>query len=243
MALKTLSKGTVLVTGGARRIGRAICLELARAGYDIALHYNRSRGGARKTAAAVQNTGRACRLFPCDLSDPAQVEGLIPAVLTGCRGLKGLVNNASVFEPSDPKDKGTRVLHRHLSVNFRAPYVLARQFARRVRKGSIVNILDANMAKARTAFAEYTLSKRMLAEWGQLAAKKFSPAIRVNAVAPGLILPPQGKAKGYLNDLTRRVPLKRKGSPRDVAQAVLFLMESDFVTGQVIYEDGGEHLV
>ncbi len=243
MVKKIISKGTILVTGGARRIGRAICLELARAGYDIALHYNRSSGEARKTAAAVKRIGRTCRLFTCDLSDPAEVEGLIPAVLTECRGLTGLINNASVFEPSDPKDKGTQVLHRHLSVNFRAPYVLMQQFARRVRKGSIVNILDANMAKARTAFAEYTLSKRMLAEWGQLAAKKFSPAIRVNAVAPGLILPPEGKSKGYLNDLSRRVPLQRKGDPADVAKAVLFLLESDFVTGQVIYADGGEHLV
>lgn len=243
MAKTTTAKGTILVTGGARRIGRAICLELARAGYDIALHYNRSRGEAQRTAAAVQKTGRMCRLFPCDLSDPAQVEGLIPAVFAECRNLTGLVNNASVFEPSDPNDKGTQVLHRHLSVNFRAPYVLMQQFARRVRKGNIVNILDANMAKARTAFAEYTLSKRMLGEWGQLAAKKFSPAIRVNAVAPGLILPPEGKAKDYLNDLIRRVPLQRKGNPADVAKAVLFLVESNFVTGQVIYADGGEHLV
>ena len=116
-------------------------------------------------------------------------------------------------------------------------------FARKVKKGNIVNILDANMAKPREGFAQYTLSKRMLAEWTELAAVEFAPGIRVNAVAPGLILPPASKGKGYLNRLSKDVPLKRKGSPLHVTHAVRFLLENDYVTGQVIFEDGGEHLL
>lgn len=243
MVLKVKSKGVVLVTGAAQRIGKAISLELVRSGYDIALHCNQSKAQAEKTAREIKALGRRCEIFACDLSDKAEASLLVDNVLQKFRRFNVLVNNASVFESSSVHEEGIAALKCHLSVNFRAPYILMNCFARKVRKGNIINILDANRARPGTGFEEYALSKRMLAEWTALAALKFAPAIRVNAVAPGLILPPVSKGKDYLDRLSRRIPLKRRGKPSHVTHAVRFLLENDYVTGQVIFEDGGAHLI
>lgn len=243
MPRKSKSPQVALVTGGAVRIGQAISLALARNGYSVALHYGHSRAQARATANQIQKQGGVCKTFSCDLASAQAAEKLVPDVLKEFGRLDVLINSASIFEKSTLKDGSLELWDRHFAVNLKAPYILLRAFARNVKEGSIINILDTHIVQNKTAHAAYLLSKKSLAELTKIAAIEFAPAIRVNGVAPGLILPPASYDEAYLDRLAKQVPLQRKGNPEHIVQAILFLLASDYVTGQVIYEDGGEHLV
>ncbi|MBI5415667.1 MAG: SDR family oxidoreductase [Candidatus Omnitrophica bacterium] len=250
MKKESVLRPTALVTGGAQRIGQAICYALARSGYKIALHYGHSAAEARQTAQHIRENGGVCAIFPCDLSDKRAVENLLGRVLKKFSRIDVLINNASVFEPSSLKKDEHDAMKRHFAVNFHAPYILMRSFARRAGEGSIINILDTHIVRDKTSHSAYLLSKKALAELTKMAAVEFAPGVRVNAVAPGLILPPAspegGPANqnpGYLERLAKDVPLKRKGRVANVTDAVLFLLDNDYVTGQIIYADGGEHLI
>ena len=201
---------------------------------------------ARQTAGRIRENGGVCETFSCDLRDERAVSNLTGRVLQKFSRLDVLVNNASIFEPSSLKTDERDAMKRHFAVNFYAPYLLMRSFARRAKEGNIVNILDAHVVRDRAAHAAYLLSKKALGELTVMAAVEFAPAIRVNAVAPGLILPPArpaGWRTGPLERLAQDVPLKRKGAAANVTDAVLFLLANDYVTGQVIYVDGGKHLI
>ncbi|MBI5150429.1 MAG: SDR family oxidoreductase [Candidatus Omnitrophica bacterium] len=243
MRREPTSNPTALVTGGAQRIGQEICYALACSGYRIALHYGRSAAQARQTAQRIRENGGVCAIFPCDLSDGRAVENLPGRVLKQFSRIDVLINNASIFEPSSLKKNEHDAMKRHFAVNFYAPYLLMRSFARGARQGNIINVLDTHISRYRSAHAAYLLSKKALAELTKMAAVEFAPAIRVNAVAPGLILPPVNQSLSYLDRLAKDIPLKRKGSIANVTDAVLFLLANDYVTGQVIYTDGGEHLI
>ena len=154
-----------------------------------------------------------------------------------------LVNNATVFEPETLETAALDHLVRSVKVNAWAPFVLTRAFARRSGQGRVVNLLDTRVSGLDLAHVGYILSKHLLAVLTRMTAVAFAPGLTVNAVAPGLILPPPGEDEAYLTRLARDLPLKRHGGPEDVARAVLFLLESDFVTGQVVFVDGGRHLV
>lgn len=243
MPKKSKSPKVALVTGGAVRIGQAISLALARCGYSVALHYGHSGAQAEQTAKQIRKEGGVCKTFSCDLASAQAAEELVPDVLKEFGRLDVLINSASIFEKSTLKDGSLELWDRHFAVNFRAPYILLRAFARNVKEGSIINILDTHIVQNKTAHAAYLLSKKSLAELTKMSAIEFAPAIRVNGVAPGLILPPASYDEAYLDRLAKQVPLQRKGNPEHIVQAILFLLASDYVTGQVIYEDGGEHLV
>ncbi len=243
MAKKTTPQKTALVTGGARRIGEAVCRALARSGYSVALHYGTSGVAAEQTARRISKDGGICATFACDLADGHATEDLVPAVLEEFGRLDVLVNSASIFEKSTLAEGSLDVWDRHFAVNLKAPYILMRSFAHYAKQGSIVNILDTHVSRNKTTYAAYLLSKKTLGELTKMAAVEFAPRIRVNAVAPGIILPPGSQADGYLDRLARQVPLQRKGKVENIAHAVLFLLENDYVTGQVIFEDGGEHLI
>ena len=230
-----------LVTGGARRIGRAICLALASRGYDVAVHYNRTAPG--DVMGEVRAMGRDSEGFRCDFGDVESVEGLVRRVRGWRPGLEVLVNSASIFERGPIVETEAGLFDRHIAINLRAPLLLTREFARLCGKGCIVNIVDSKVAGTGSAYAAYLLSKKALAELTAMAARELAPGIRVNAVAPGLILPPPGEGDEYLEAMAAGVPLARTGSPRDVAEAVTSLIENEYVTGQVIYVDGGEHLL
>ena len=242
MTPKKSEKKVALVTGGAKRIGGAICRALAQSGYTIALHYGTSTAGAEKTARDISKDGGVCATFACDLSDAHATEDLIPSVLAELGSLDVLINSASIFEKSTLAEGSIDVWDRHFAVNLKAPYILMRSFARYAKQGSIVNILDTHVVRNKTARAAYLLSKKALGELTKMAAVEFAPRLRVNGVAPGLILPPASEKMNYLDRLAKQVPLRRKGNVENIAHAVLFLLENDYVTGQVIYEDGGEHL-
>ncbi len=225
-------KGTALVTGGAKRIGEGLAFKLAEMGFKIALHCNSSLTAAQDVAKRIQEKKGVCEIFPCDLNDEYAVQTLISTVRKQFPGLNLLMNNASVFEKSDIKTYDLENLKRNFTINLFTPYILTAEFARHCKKGHIINILDTHITKNRTAHFDYLLSKKTLAELTNMSAVALAPDIRVNAIAPGLILPPAGK----------NVPLMRKGNVEDITRAMEFLIKNNYLTGQIIFCDGGEHL-
>ena len=233
---------TALVTGAAKRIGRAVALELAQHGANVVVHYHRSSVAAEDTAHEIETVGARAWTLCADQSDVTQMESTVARAIAMAGPLDFLVNSASVFPEDTLLDVSLDKLHTVTAVNAYAPLVLSRAFAAQGRDGSIVNLLDARMDDYDRSHVSYQLSKRMLETMGRMMAEDFAPRIRVNAVAPGLVLPPEGKDDAYLQALAHTNPLNRVGALNDVTDAVLFLLRSEFVTGQVIYIDGGRHM-
>ncbi|MBI3314858.1 MAG: SDR family oxidoreductase [Candidatus Omnitrophica bacterium] len=234
-------KGTALVTGAAKRLGAAVALHLAKQGHHIALHYNRSKAQAMKTAQAIYKTGVRCELFACDLSDEKAVSGLVGQVHQSMPNLNLLVNSASMFIPGRfGQDMG--LFKTHWDINFKAPYVLSCSFARLVKKGHIINFIDTNVAKNVTRYEDYLLTKKTLYAFTKMAAAAWGPHVRVNGISPGMILSPVN----HPDDRVRRakkIPLQRVGHPKYIVQTLQFLLDNDYLTGQIIANDGGEGLI
>jgi NAD(P)-dependent dehydrogenase (short-subunit alcohol dehydrogenase family) len=236
-------KGTALVTGAARRIGREVALYLAKQGYQIALHYHRSKPEAMATAQAIYKTGVRCELFCADLSDESQTLELIPQVFKAFPNLNVLINSASIFIPNQFGADDLTLFKTHWDINFKAPYILTAQFARRVKKGQVINFVDANVKKYKTKYSDYLMTKKALLEFTKMAAVQWGPGIRVNGISPGMILAPVNNQPDDRTKRARQIPLQRTGSPKNVLQSVQFLLENDYVTGQIIANDGGESLI
>ncbi|GMU93036.1 MAG: short-chain dehydrogenase [Candidatus Hydrogenedentota bacterium] len=237
-----LSGKTALITGAARRIGRAIALALAQEGANVALHYSASLDDVKRLAAEVEGFGVRAWTVRGDLSVASSASEVFMTALEGAGAVDFLVNNASVF-PEGTLDSMTRdELYANLDVNTIAPLLLSRAMRAQGRPGAIVNLLDCMIADYDRKHVAYHLSKRALHSLTRMMAVEFAPSLRVNGVAPGLVLPPAGKDDTYLDSLAHTNPLHRHGRAEDVAAAVLFLLKSDFVTGQVIYVDGGRNL-
>ncbi|MEQ9365112.1 MAG: SDR family oxidoreductase [Leptospirales bacterium] len=232
-----------LVTGGAVRLGRAIALGLARDGYDIALHFNSSEQAARRTADEIRAHGVECEAFACDFSDPAaDFPGLIARVFQRFSGLSVLVNSASVYDQATLADTDAALLDRQFAVNFRAPLLLTRAYAARIRTGNILNIIDNKIAFHQYQYAAYLLSKKALADLTRIAAAEFAPDIRVNGVAPGVVLPAGERTAEYIRWREQAIPVQRKGEPEEIQQAVRSVLSNGFITGQILFIDGGESL-
>ena len=241
--MKKRNRPAALITGGSRRLGRALALALARDGFDIALHYNHSSVDAVKAAVLIKKCGVDCDIFQADLLDPADTVGILPGVLKKFPRLQILVNSASLFLQSGLGTEDIDLLSKHWGIHVQAPWVLSSEFAKVVKQGVIVNFLDTRIVKNKTDSGAYLLSKKALAELTKMQAVRFAPDIRVNAVAPGLILAPEGKGPDYLKKRAAAVPLKRPGTIANIVQTVRFLIANDYVTGQTVFVDGGEHLV
>ena len=233
-----------LVTGAGKRIGRAIALTLAKAGYDIAVHYRGSEDAARAVADEARALGRRAETVQADLADEAQVRGLIPAAAKALgRPLTLLVNNASVFEDDRVGTLSRDSWDRHIETNLRAPIVLAEAFAAQAPDGSaVVNLLDQRVLKPDPRFFSYSLSRAGLWWATQTLAQALAPRIRVNGVGPGPTLPSIHQTDAEFAAEAAATPMARPGSPEAVAQAVLWLARADLVTGQMIAVDGGQHL-
>ena len=236
------SKGTALVTGGAIRIGRSIAVRLSELGFHIALHYRTSDTEARKTAEIIKKNKVRCQLFSCDLSDADDTFALMGRVKQWSSGLNLLINSSSVFERSSLRDWQPDHYERQWNINFKSAFILTSEFAKHCKKGQVVNILDTNIVKDKTSHFIYLLTKKSLFEFTKMAAVELAPNIRVNAVAPGPILPPLGESPAYLKKRAQNVPLREIGNPSQIADCVAFLVNSPYITGQVIFNDGGEHL-
>ncbi len=233
-----------LVTGGTRRIGEAVSRKLASAGSNVVLHYRspESESDTRELAGELSSTGVNAWVVGGDLSTQAGVEGFFSDVRRISGDVDILVNNASVFKEDGVMDFEPADLYEHVDINALAPLMLSRELAKGGREAVIVNLLDARITDYDARHASYHLSKRMLADITAMLAIELAPRVRVNAVAPGLVLPPPGRDESYVESRKRTNLLESRGTPDDVAEAVLFLVLSSFVTGQIVYVDGGRHL-
>lgn len=242
MADGRLKGETALVTGAARRLGRAIALALADEGCNVVVHCRSSTADAGGVREEIERRGAKAWVLTADLSDQQQTDALVERAIDSAGSIDLLVNNASIFHRGglDEMDLGD-VLH-HFQVNAWAPLSLSREFKRLSGRGKIVNIVDTRVDGYDLSHAAYILSKHALRLVTEMTALAYAPRITVNAVAPGLILPPPGKSDEWLDHAAGTVPLRRRGSERDVAEAVLYLLKSEFVTGEVIHVDGGRHL-
>jgi NAD(P)-dependent dehydrogenase (short-subunit alcohol dehydrogenase family) len=235
--------GAALVTGGAKRIGRAICLELAAAGFDLAIHHRDSGDEAARLADEIRALGRSAECLSADLADAEATGALIGRAVEALGPLAVLVNNASVFADDRLDSLTGESWSSHMDVNLRAPVLLAQAFAAQAPDGSvIINILDQRVLKPDPRFFSYGLSKSALWVATRTMAQALAPHIRVNGVGPGPILPSVHQAAGEFEAEARATLLQRPGSPEAVAQAVRWLVDAGQVTGQMIAVDGGQHL-
>ncbi|HOT50517.1 MAG TPA: SDR family oxidoreductase [Candidatus Hydrogenedentes bacterium] len=230
------------MTGAGKRIGRAVALTLAREGVHVVVHYRSSETEARETAADARDQGVRAWTLPGDLGNPRTASDLFGQAVALAGPIDYLINSASSFLSDRLAVVTPEAFYDAVNLNALAPFLLGRCLAAQKRPGGIVNLLDARIADYDREHASYHLSKRLLFTLTRMMAVEFAPCVRVNGIAPGLILPPEGKDESYLAQLAATNPLNRYGSPDDVAEAVLYLLRSDFVTGQVIFVDGGRHM-
>jgi NAD(P)-dependent dehydrogenase (short-subunit alcohol dehydrogenase family) len=233
-----------LVTGGFRRIGAAIARHLAGAGYDLALHAHEAAEPEPALAAALE--GARWAPFRADLSSAEEIEGLLSAVAAEFGAVPSLlVNSAALFEDDRWDTASVECLLAHYKVNAAAPVLLATGLARRLAPGAeaaIVNILDQRIANPPADQLSYTLSKQAAAGATRTLARALAPAVRVNAVAPGLTIPTPDYDEAQLGRIAAMMPLRRLPDPDDVAAAVLYLASARAVTGQTLFVDGGASL-
>ncbi len=233
-----------IVTGGAKRLGRAICLKLAEQGYDIALHFNSSIDSANATKQAIEKLGRRCLLSPGDLSSFDFYAQLIHRTQQSLGQLNLLVNNASVFEKIAFKDSDRACFDGNINLHVKAPFFLSQAFAAQCEASSlIVNMLDTRVSRYQTEHFLYTLTKKTLKEMTLLLAKELAPKIRVNGICPGAILAPEKSGEGYLKELAGETPMEKPGQVDDILNALTYLVQSDYVNGEILYVDGGQQLL
>ncbi len=246
MSVGELKGRVALVTGAAKRIGRSIALGLACAGVDVIIHYNSSGAEAEAVKSELLSFGVNAEVLQADFSVDGEAERLIEAAFKLDNRLDLLVNSASIFPANTLGDITLSDLNTNMLVNAWAPFALSRSFAARVESGGIVNLLDSRITDFDYSHAAYHLSKHQLALLTRFSAMEFAPSVAVNGVAPGLVLPPVGydgsAGSGYMERAAEGLPLKKHGAPEDVSEAVLFLLSSSFITGQIIYVDGGRHV-
>jgi len=235
----TLEGKTALVTGAAHRLGRAVAEALAARGCGTIVHYHRSERDAEEAVAAIRALGVPATAVYADLSDPGGIEGFWNEALAAVAPIQILVNAAASFPADDLAGLEQETLEAALRLNTVAPLLLSRLFAAQGVPGAIINVLDARMDAPLRRHVSYGLSKQMLADLSRLMALEYAPMVRVNAVAPGLILPPPGMREEQRRQLAQMNLLERWGEPEDVARAIVYLAESPFVTGQTLYVDGG----
>ena len=190
----------------------------------------------------MQSFGVHAWVFKADFSDNAQLKNLLPQILVTIGNLDYLINSASIFPSDNFHNLEISNILENIQINAWAPFVLSREFAKHCSSGKIINLLDARINRLETQHLSYLLSKKMLLSLTEILAIELAPHFTVNAIAPGLILPPEGKDHQYLESMAQDILLKRPGSPSDVANAVLCLLNSDFISGQVLFIDGGEKL-
>ncbi len=234
-----------LVTGGARRIGRAIALKLAAHGWSVAIHYNTSGDAAREMVDEITAGGGRAAAVRADLASEEDAVRLVPRAAEGVGALTCLVNNASVFENDTPETATRESWDAHLQVNLRAPFVLTQAFAAQLPaegEGNVINIIDQRVWNLTPYYTSYTVSKAALWALTRTLAQALAPRIRVNAIGPGPTLPNAGQTDEAFARQWAALPLKRRTQPEDIAEAVRFIIDAPAMTGQMIALDGGQHL-
>ena len=249
MAVST--RPVALVTGAARRLGRAMALDLAAHGFDVAVHYRSSEADAQDTVAELKALGAQAHAFQADLSDEAACRALVPAVAAHFERLDAVVNSASTFEHDDPASFTVAAMEKHWRANTAPACLLAQALHAHLDGcteewakggGCVVNLLDQKLWNSNPDYFSYTLSKAALQAATVMLAQALAPRVRVCGVAPGVTL-----VSGPMNDAEftaahRMTPLERSSTPADIARAVRFMIESPAITGTTLLVDGGQHL-
>lgn len=229
-----------LITGAAHRLGKVFALTLARHGFDIVLHYHTAEEEARQTQAEIELLSRRVTLAQADLTDPAQIQSLFSIF----QSLDVLVNSAAFMPKGNVDALSVENWDTSLDLNLRAPFLLARACAPKMSAGGlIVNITDVGAQKAWSRYPSYTVSKAALESLTKVLARALAPKIRVNAIAPGFVLPSDIVAAGEWERLINRIPLKRPARSEEIASALEFLLQNEYITGQTIVIDGGYSLI
>ena len=239
-----LAGRTALVTGAGRRVGRAIATALGARGMRVAVHYNGSAEGARESAADIERAGGKATLFQADLSRPDAPSALVRDVAASLGGIDVLVNSAAIMQRTPLESVTPAEWDATFAINARAPFFLsiAARDHLTARNGAIVNIADLAGLETWPAYIPHGLSKTVVVQMTRALARTLAPAVRVNAVAPGVILLPESWQDDVGERLRKTTPLKRLGSVNDVVGAVIYLLEADYVTGETIVVDGGRHV-
>jgi len=243
------SRPVVLVTGAARRLGRAIALELGAHGFDVAVHWRGSLADAEATVADLQAGGAAAARFRADLSVETECEDLVPQVAAHFGRLDAIVNNASIFEYDDVAGFGHAAMERHWRANTAPAILLARALHQRLQacgdgaaRGCVVNLIDQKLWNSNPDYFSYSLSKAALQTATVMLAQALAPRLRVCGVAPGVTLASGPMDQAAFDAAHRLTPLQQSSTPGDIARAVRFLIESPAITGTTLLVDGGQHL-
>lgn len=239
-----LAGRVALVTGAGRRIGQAIAVALGARGMRVVVHYNGSAKGAHDTARLIQDAGGRARIVQADLSDLAAAERLVDRAVDAEGELFALVNSAAIMLRTPVGDTTPRAWEEMFAINVRAPYFLAQRAAPALRsaRGVIVNIADLAAFETWPAYVPHAMTKAAIVQMTRGLARALAPEVRVNAVAPGVVLLPDAWGEEDAERLRATTPLQRLGTPDDVAGAVAYLLEADYVTGEVITVDGGRRI-
>jgi NAD(P)-dependent dehydrogenase (short-subunit alcohol dehydrogenase family) len=233
-----------LVTGSSKRIGRAIAIELGRRGARVGVHHRarNSEADALETLRMVRDVGGDGEVFQAELTDIHQVDELFEDLKASFHGLDILVNNASVFSSAAVDETTEELWNEQIDSNAKAPFFVAQRAARLMKDGKIVNLADVAAEKVWPGYLAYSVSKAALLAVNRGLAKAFAPRIQVNAIAPGPVLFPEYYTEEQRKSAVDRTLLKREGKPQDIVNAVMFLIENDYITGELIHVDGGRHV-
>lgn len=234
-----------LVTGAGKRIGKALALELARAGFAVAVHYGGARAEAEAVVAAIEKLGGRATSLEADLARESESAGLVERAAAALGPLGVLVNNAARFERDEALDATRESWDRHMEANLRAPFVLIQAFARHLpaaAEGVVVNMIDQRIWRLTPHFVSYTVSKAGLWTLTRTLAMALAPRIRVNAIGPGPVMPSARQTPEQFERQRRATPLGRGATPEEIALALRFILASPALTGQMVALDGGQHL-
>src|SRR5262245_6537605 len=244
--LMNIDGKVALITGSAKRIGRAVAIELARRGARIAVHYRSESSEAEQTLQTIRSVGSDGAVFRAELTDNDSVEQMFQGITKAFGGLDILINSASVFSPATADKTTPELWDSQVDSNAKAPFFVAQRAARLMQgrgQGKIINIADVAGEVIWPGYFSYSVSKAALIAVNRGLAKSYAPTIQVNAIAPGPVLFPEYYPEEQKRSAIERTLLKREGSPTDIVNAVVFLIENDYITGEMIHVDGGRHLV
>lgn len=236
---------TALVTGAAKRIGRAIALDLARQGFAVGVHYHQSKDDAEAVVAEIQHMGVKAAAIRADLSREKEFSTLVGQTEAALGTLGVLVNNASAFERDEALTASRATWDMHIETNLRAPFVLTQELARRLpngAQGQVINLIDERVWNLTPHFTSYTVSKAALWTLTQTLALALAPRIRVNAIGPGPVLPSPRQNPAQFDRQVASLPLKRGPSLEEICTTIRFILGAASMTGQMIALDGGQHL-
>ncbi len=236
--------GVALITGSAVRVGREMAFHLAEGGWTLAMHYNSSlkEGSILEVELESKYANQRFHLFKASLSSTKETKELIPNVINHFGQLDLLINNAAIFDPSSLRNTSAEMLDRYWQINCKAPFILINEFASLAEGGTVINIVDTRITKNDSGYFAYSLSKKALWELTKMAAVELAPGFRINGIAPGALLPPEGKDSEYLEKIASKTPLKTPVKMSSILKSVDYILENDSMTGQLLFCDGGAHL-